>query len=258
MDPVDAADVARAVARIERVHGVAVLCVADCGSHAWGYATPRSDYDLRGVFVRPPAAYLSLSDRRDVLYWSAEDRAGRPDIGFVLWDIRHFLGFCAASKPAAFELLYSPLPLHGADFARRLADTVALSPLAIARHYMRQHYGNCKDLDGASVPPARVLSLMRLRATPRRLEAHDRLTPGRPPRALLENWELALTPEEADMVAAARAARALGAAEMPRPTALVLPDSCPSATKSLRALATYDALIVAAVFSGGRLLAPLE
>jgi predicted nucleotidyltransferase len=46
------------LAHMEATHGVRILHVCDGGSRAWGYASPRSDIDLRFVFVRRRAAYL--------------------------------------------------------------------------------------------------------------------------------------------------------------------------------------------------------
>ena len=48
--------------RVERHHGVRVVYACESGSRAWGFASPDSDYDIRFIFVRPAASYLSVAE----------------------------------------------------------------------------------------------------------------------------------------------------------------------------------------------------
>ena len=59
--------VLRRLGEIAGQEQVAILYAAESGSRAWGFPSPDSDYDVRFVYARAPAAYLSLQPRRDVI-----------------------------------------------------------------------------------------------------------------------------------------------------------------------------------------------
>ena len=42
-----------AIKTIESDRGCRVLFTMESGSRAWGFASPDSDYDVRGVYVKP-------------------------------------------------------------------------------------------------------------------------------------------------------------------------------------------------------------
>lgn len=50
----------------EREH-IYVPFACESGSRAWGFASQDSDYDMRGIYVRPVDAYMRLSTPRDVV-----------------------------------------------------------------------------------------------------------------------------------------------------------------------------------------------
>ena len=53
MNDADKERVSAALRDIESRHGCRVLFAVESGSRAWGFASPDSDYDVRGVFVKP-------------------------------------------------------------------------------------------------------------------------------------------------------------------------------------------------------------
>ncbi len=101
------AEVDRRLKDIERKHDVRVLFACEAGSRAWGIESPDSDYDVRFLYVRPRAWYLSLSNGREVL----DTRGKQPDPVWDVsgWDIRKALRLFRKSNPPLLEWLHSSL-----------------------------------------------------------------------------------------------------------------------------------------------------
>lgn len=93
----------RAVAQEE---GVRILLAVESGSRAWGFPSPDSDYDVRFVYVRPSAWYLSvdLEEQRDVI-----ERPITDEIDLTGWDVRKALRLFGQSNPAFVEWIHSPI-----------------------------------------------------------------------------------------------------------------------------------------------------
>lgn len=103
-------------------HGVNVLYAVEAGGRAWGYSSGNSDFDVRGVFIRARADYLTLDPPKDVI----EFHAG--DLDIVLWDIFKFLRLERNSNPSAIEWLLSA------------SDNVYIN----ATHILRAHWARLK------------------------------------------------------------------------------------------------------------------
>ena len=50
------------LAQQENLH---FLLAVESGSRAWGFASPDSDYDVRALYIRPPAHYLCIDEGKD-------------------------------------------------------------------------------------------------------------------------------------------------------------------------------------------------
>ena len=89
----------------------AVLAVAR-GSHAWGAASPDSDYDVGFVFVEVDCRrYAHLDGPREVVVEHVTATVdGRPvDLEFQGWGVTTFAKLLAASNQGAIDLLRSPI-----------------------------------------------------------------------------------------------------------------------------------------------------
>ena len=77
----------RRLRQIEADDGVRVLYACESGSRAWGFASPDSDFDVRFLYVHPPAWYLSIEKRRDVI-----ERPIADELDVSGWDVQKALG----------------------------------------------------------------------------------------------------------------------------------------------------------------------
>jgi len=89
---------------IEREHDVAVPLAVARGSHAWGAASPDSDYDVGFVFVSTDLRrYAHLERPPETIL---EDRGAFEYQG---WDVRTFARLLADSNEGAIDLVRSPI-----------------------------------------------------------------------------------------------------------------------------------------------------
>lgn len=103
-----------ALAEIESRHGCRVLFAVESGSRAWGFASPDSDYDVRGVYVKSLDWYLQLqSGEPDAI---VENFPG--DIDIALWDLRNAAGMFTVNVKRCSEIASSSFPIPRLDFIR--------------------------------------------------------------------------------------------------------------------------------------------
>lgn len=97
-----------ALERVRCKGELAFLCLG--GSHSYGFATPESDYDLKGAYVAPSERFLGL--RRVVEEPVVTFRSGNLEI--YAEEIGRFL-YLAGRNPLRIELVNSPVVLAGVD-----------------------------------------------------------------------------------------------------------------------------------------------
>ncbi|WP_408959677.1 DNA polymerase beta superfamily protein [Natrinema sp. 74] len=113
---------------IERDRHVAVTLAVARGSHAWGAASPDSDYDVGFVYVPTDLRrYAHLEQPPETI---VEDRGAFEYQG---WDVRTFAGLLADSNDGAIDLLRSPIryrvgydPAELADYVERTYNPIDL------------------------------------------------------------------------------------------------------------------------------------
>lgn len=143
---------------LAEAEGVRILFAIESGSRAWGFPSTDSDYDVRFVYVRPKADYLSVQEFRDVIETPTLDD---PVLGVPLdlngWDLRKALRLALTSNPVLHEWLTSPIiygsdpAVHGAiaDVARQAANRDVLS-----YHYdrlCRSAWNQMQSAEGATI-----------------------------------------------------------------------------------------------------------
>jgi uncharacterized protein len=186
------AAIQHALDQVAHEHDVRILLAVESGSRAWGFPSRDSDWDVRFIYVRPLAAYLSLSPVADVIEVPLCN-----DLDLSGWDLRKALGLAVKSNAVVLEWLGSPivyrhdeaavaaiaglargsahlpaLAYHYDRLARRHWVPVAAGPVrlkslcyalrpALALHWMRTH---------GTPPPMDVPALMAGQVSPLRVE----------------------------------------------------------------------------------------
>lgn len=148
--------------RVEEEESVVICLAVESGSRAWGFSSRDSDYDVRFIYVRPPAAYLSVREKkfRDVI-----ERPIVDEVDLNGWDVRKALRLFLKSNPSLLEWLQCGIVYqerHG--LARRLRELLPAhySPRANFMHYLRMARGNLREyLRGASVRTKKYFYVLR-------------------------------------------------------------------------------------------------
>lgn len=125
--------IAGVIEAIEARHGCRVLFAVESGSRAWGFASPDSDYDVRGVYVKPLDWYLQL--RSDVPDTIVENLPDGMDVS--LWDLRKALVQMSKSNASFLEWLESPIVYKdsGLIAALNALKPDCFNPVHVAYHY---------------------------------------------------------------------------------------------------------------------------
>lgn len=113
-----------------------LLFVTLSGAHLYGFPSPDSDYDLRGIHVLPAREVVGLLDSRETIEISA-DRDGLA-IDLVTHDVRKFFDLLLTRNGYVLEQLYSPLVVHTTP---EHAELAAVAKGCITRHHAHHYLG---------------------------------------------------------------------------------------------------------------------
>src|ERR1019366_4706675 len=80
------------------------------GAHLYGFASPDSDYDLRGVHVLPLREGIGLDPGPETIQVSRKEEG--LDLDLVTHDAKKFFGLLLKKNGYVLEQLYSPLIVH--------------------------------------------------------------------------------------------------------------------------------------------------
>src|SRR5690349_19033293 len=83
-----------------------LLFVTISGAHLYGFPSPDSDYDLRGVHVLPLRDVVGLEAGRETIEVSGE--RGGLDVDLVTHDARKFFAMMLKKNGYVLEQLFSP------------------------------------------------------------------------------------------------------------------------------------------------------
>ncbi|MEM8638148.1 MAG: nucleotidyltransferase domain-containing protein [Cyanobacteria bacterium P01_G01_bin.54] len=111
--------------QLEQTHAMQIILAIESGSRAWGFPSPDSDYDVRFVYVRSPAQYLSIQPYRDVIETPiVEDAVLASKMDMNGWDLRKALNIAFTANLTLIEWLCSPIHYIQRDAATPLRDFV--------------------------------------------------------------------------------------------------------------------------------------
>lgn len=79
------------------------------GAHLYGFPSPDSDWDIRGVHVLPPKEVLGLFEASDTIERETKEPV---ELDFVTHDAKKFFNLLLKRNGYVLEQLYSPLVMH--------------------------------------------------------------------------------------------------------------------------------------------------
>lgn len=129
---------------------VTILYACESGSRAWGFPSANSDYDVRFIYLRPTAWYLTTQQKRDVIERPIDDQ-----LDISGWDLPKALQLLRKSNPPLLEWLQSPIIYHTQSTLRRRLRPLMrhyYSPISCMYHYLHMAENNYrKYLQGEEV-----------------------------------------------------------------------------------------------------------
>ena len=87
-----------------------LLFVTVSGAHLYGFPSPDSDYDLRGVHTLPLKEVVGLETRHETIEKTVVDEG--LEIDLVTHDVKKFFGLMLKKNGYVLEQLYSPLVIQ--------------------------------------------------------------------------------------------------------------------------------------------------
>src|SRR5215207_8759552 len=113
-----------------------LLFVTISGAHLYGFPSPDSDYDLRGVHVLPVREVVGLEPGRETIE-VARDEPGL-ELDLVTHDARKFFTLLLRKNGYVLEQLYSPLVLHTTP---EHAELKRIAAGCVTRHHAHHYFG---------------------------------------------------------------------------------------------------------------------
>lgn len=106
------------------------------GAHLYGFPSPDSDYDVRGVHVLPAREVVGLDPGRETVEVS-EVREGL-EIDLVTHDVKKFFGLLLKKNGYVLEQLYSPLVVKTSAAHEELKEAARG---CVTRHHSHHYFG---------------------------------------------------------------------------------------------------------------------
>jgi predicted nucleotidyltransferase len=106
------------------------------GAHLYGFPSPDSDYDLRGVHILPVSEVVQLDPPEETIEFS-EKQAGL-ELDLVTHDVRKFFLLLLKKNGYVLEQLYSPLIVHSTPEHEELK---VIARGCITRHHAHHYFG---------------------------------------------------------------------------------------------------------------------
>ena len=117
-------------------HPYPLLFVTISGAHLYGFPSPDSDFDLRGVHVLPVREVVGLDAGRETIETSGV-REGL-EIDLVTHDVKKFFGLLLRKNGYVLEQLNSPLVVHTTP---EHAELKQISAGCVTKHHAHHYLG---------------------------------------------------------------------------------------------------------------------
>lgn len=106
------------------------------GAHLYGFASPNSDYDLRGVHILPVNEVIGLYPTQDTIEIS--DTPSGIELDLVTHDVSKFFQMMLKRNGYVLEQLLSPLVVYSTPFHEEL---IHISSSCITKHHAHHYLG---------------------------------------------------------------------------------------------------------------------
>lgn len=122
--------------RIVSEHPYPLVFATISGAHLYGFPSPDSDYDLRGVHVLPPREVLGLMPLRETIE-AGGIREGI-ELDLVTHDAKKFFGLMLKKNGYVLEQLFSPLVVQAMPEHDELKR---IGLRCVTRHHAHHYFG---------------------------------------------------------------------------------------------------------------------
>jgi predicted nucleotidyltransferase len=138
-------------------HPYPLLFATISGAHLYGFPSPDSDFDLRGVHVLPVSEAIGMLPRRETVEVSV--MRSKMEIDLVTHDALKFFSLMLKRNGYVLEQLYSPLVVSSQPEHEELT---AIGLKCITRHHSHHYLGFAKTQWGlfAKEDPPRIKPLL--------------------------------------------------------------------------------------------------
>ncbi|MEM7760700.1 MAG: nucleotidyltransferase domain-containing protein, partial [Cyanobacteria bacterium P01_A01_bin.40] len=116
-----------------------LLFASISGAHLYGFASPDSDYDLRGVHILPLPEIIGLNVPQETIEIS--EICKNFELDLVTHDLKKFCKLLLKRNGYVLEQLYSPLIIHTTPEHQELK---AIAEQCITRHHVHHYLGFAK------------------------------------------------------------------------------------------------------------------
>jgi predicted nucleotidyltransferase len=117
-------------------HPYPLLFATVSGAHLYGFPSPDSDYDMRGVHVLPASESLGLLPKRETV--EMEGMRGGIELDLVTHDVFKFFSMLLKRNGYVLEQLYSPLIVQSSAAHDELKE---IAKGCVTRHHSHHYLG---------------------------------------------------------------------------------------------------------------------
>lgn len=117
-------------------HPYPLLFATVSGAHLYGFPSPDSDYDLRGVHILPAEESLGLLPKRETI--EVKGMRGGVELDLVTHDVLKFFSMLLKRNGYVLEQLYSPLVVQSSPAHEELK---AIAKGCVTRHHSHHYLG---------------------------------------------------------------------------------------------------------------------
>ncbi len=106
------------------------------GAHLYGFPSPDSDFDLRGVHILPIKEVVGLETGRETI--EVEEIRDGLELDLVTHDVKKFFGLMLKKNGYVLEQIFSPLVMHEMP---EFAELREIAKTCITKHHAHHYFG---------------------------------------------------------------------------------------------------------------------